>query len=107
MYVTIGLVPDCFRGQTYIASPYIVVNVTAERWPIVLSGYELTCFLDTEMACQWIVMMPTNKLCPDDFRDIGEALVVQIPIDLVPALLAKLLVGPQFPDLFVLGLQFV
>ena len=98
---------DCFRGQTYIASPYIVLDVTAERWPVVFSGYELTCFLDAEVACQWIVVMPTNKLRPDDFRDIREALVVQNPIDVIPALLAELLVGPQFLGLFVLGLQFV
>ena len=48
--------------------------------------------------------MPTNKLCPDDFRDVGEALVVQNPIDVVPALLAELLVSPQLPGLLVLGL---
>ena len=66
----------------------------AERWPIVLSGYELTYFLNTEVACQWIVVMPTNKLCPDNFQDVGEALVVQNPIDVIPALLAELLVGP-------------
>ena len=52
-------------------------------------------------------MMPANKLCPDNFRDVEEALVVQNPIDIVPALLAELLVGPQIPGLFVLGLQFV
>ena len=51
--------------------------------------------------------MPANKPCPDNFRDVKEALVVQNPIDVVPALLAKLLVGPQLPGLFVLGLQFV
>ena len=51
--------------------------------------------------------MPTNKLCPDDFRDIGEALVVQHAVDVVPALLAELLVGPQLSSLLVLGLQFV
>ena len=99
--------PDCFRGQAYIASPYIVLDVTAERWPVVFSGYELTCFLDTKVACQRIVVMPTNKLYPDDFRDVREALVVQNSIDVVPALLAELLVGPQLPGLLVLGLQFV
>ena len=45
--------------------------------------------------------MPTNKFCPDDFRDVGKALVVQNPIDVVPALLAKLLVGPQLLGLLV------
>ena len=79
----------------------------AKRWPIVLSGYKLTYFFDIKVACQWIVVMPTNKICPDDFRGVGEALVVQNPIDVVPALLAKLLVGLQLPGLFVLGLQFV
>ena len=51
--------------------------------------------------------MPTNKLCPDNFRDVREALVVQNPIDVVPALLAELLVGPQLTDLLVFDLQFV
>ena len=99
--------PDCFRGQAYIASPYIVLDVTAERLPVVFLGYELMCFLDIKVACQRIVVMPTNKLCPDDFRDVREALVVQHAVDVVPALLAELLVGPQLSSLLVLGLQFV
>ena len=83
----------------------------AERWPVVFLGYKLICFLNTKVACQRIVVMPTNKLCSDDFRDVGEALVVQDAVDVVPALLAELLVGllvgPQFPGLLVLVLQFV
>ena len=51
--------------------------------------------------------MPTNKLYPDDFRDVGEALMVQNSIDVIPTLLAELLVGLQLPGLLVLGLQFV
>ena len=76
---------DCFQGQAYIASPYIVLDVTAERWSVVFLSYELTCFLDTEVACQQIVVMPINKLCLDDFQDVGEALVMQHAIDIVPA----------------------
>ena len=83
----------------------------AKRWPIAFPGYELTCFLDTKVAYQRIVVMPTNKLCPDDFQDVGEALVVQHAVNVVSALLAKLLVGllvgPQLSSLLVLGLQFV
>ena len=74
---------DCFRGQAYIASLYIVLDVTVERWPVVFSGYELTCFLDTKVACQRIVVMPANKLCPDDFWDVGEALMVQHAVNVV------------------------
>ena len=88
-----GLVLDCFQGQTYVASPYIVLDITAERWLVVFLGYELICFLDTEVAYQRIVLMPTNKLCPNNFRNVGEALVVQNSIDVVPALLAELLIG--------------
>ena len=47
-----------------------------KRWPIVFPGYELMYFLDTEVVCQRIVIMPTNKLYSDDFRDVKEALVV-------------------------------
>ena len=64
----------------------------AKRWPIVFPGYELTCFFNAKVAYQRIIVMPTNKRCPDDFRDVMEALVVQNPIDVVPALLAELLV---------------
>ena len=52
-------------------------------------------------------MMPTYKLCPDDFWDVKQALVVQNPIDGVPALLAKLLISPELPGLLIFGLQFV
>ena len=83
----------------------------AKHWPIVFPGYELTSFLNTEVICQRIVVMPTNKLCLDDFRDVREAPVVQDAVNVVSALLAELLigllVGPQFPGLLVLGVQFV
>ena len=96
--------PDCFRGQAYIASPYIVLDVTAERWPVVFLGYELTCFLDTKVACQQIVVMPTNKFCSDDFRDVEKALVVQHAIDVV---LAFRVFRPGLPGLLVFGLQLL
>ena len=56
----------------------------AKRWPIVFPSYELICFLDTKVACPWIVVIPTNKLCPDNFRDVGKALVVQHAVNVVP-----------------------
>ena len=48
----------------------------AKRWPIVFLGYELTCFLDTKVARQRIVVMLANKFCLDNFQDIEEALVI-------------------------------
>ena len=52
-------------------------------------------------------MMPVDELYLDDFRDIREVLIVQNPIDVVPALLAKLFISPELPGLLVFGLQFV
>ena len=79
----------------------------AKRWPRVFPGYELTCFLDTKVACQRIVVMPINKLCSDDFWDVREALILQDVVDIVLALLAKLLFGPQLSSLLVFILEFL
>ena len=55
--------------------------------------------------------MSADELRPDDFRDVGEALVVQNAVNVVSALLVELLVGllvgPQLPGLLVPDLQFV
>ena len=96
---------NCFRGQAYIASLHIVFDVMAKGWPIVFLGYKLTYFFDIEVVCQQIVVIPTNKLCPDDFRDLREALMLPNPIDVVPALLAKLLVSTQLSGLLVFILK--
>ena len=98
--------PNCFQGQTYVASSYIVLDVMAERWPVVFSGYELICFLDIKVACQRIVVMPANKLYPDDFRDIREALIMQHAINVVPVGTAWLL-SSNLPSLVVLILEFL
>ena len=98
---------DCFWGQAYIVSFHIVFDIMANHWLIVFLGYELTFFLNIKVACQQIVLMPTYKLYPDDFWDVGEALVVQNFIDIVSALLAELLFSPELLGLLVFGLQFV
>ena len=95
---------DCFWGQTYVASPYIILDITAECWLVEFSGYKLTYFLDTKIACQQIVVMPANKLCPDDFRDIGEALVVQHIVNVIPASWVFRL---GLTSLFVFGLELL
>ena len=48
--------------------------------------------------------MSANKLCPDDFRDIREALVMQDPIDIVPAFCMPCL---GFLGLFIFSLQLL
>ena len=51
--------------------------------------------------------MLAEKLRSDDFRDVGEALVVQHAANIFSALLAKLLIGFQLLGLLVFGLQFM
>ena len=50
--------------------------------------------------------MPANKLCPDDFRDVGEALIVQHTVNVVPVGIAWLL-GSNLPSLVGLILEFL
>ena len=57
----------------------------AERWPVIFPGYKLMRFLDTKVTCQQIIMMPANKLCSEDFRDIREGLDVQHAVNIVLA----------------------
>ena len=51
--------------------------------------------------------MPADELHLDYFEDIREALVMQHAVNVFPAMLAKLLIGPQLPSLLVFVLQFV
>ena len=49
--------------------------------------------------------MPTNKLCLNDFLDVGEALVVQDAVNVLPVL--DQLFCPKLASIFVFGLQFM
>ena len=73
----------------------------AEHWPVVFLGYELMYFFNTKVDCQQIVVMPANKLCPDDFWDIREALVVQHAVDIISAFSMRCL---GLPGLLVFSL---
>ena len=51
--------------------------------------------------------MPADELYPDNLWDIEEVLVVQDPISVFSALLAKLFIGPEFLSLLVFILEFL
>ena len=67
---------DYFWGQAYNASFHVVLDVMAKWWLVIFLGYKLTYFLNIKVACLLAIMMPANELYPDDFQDLGEALVV-------------------------------
>ena len=52
-------------------------------------------------------MISANELYQDNFQYVKKALVVQYPINIFPALLAKLLISPELSGLLVFGLQFI
>ena len=49
--------------------------------------------------------MPADELCPNDFRDVGEALVVQHAVDVLPVL--GQLPRPKLTSVFVSVLQLL
>ena len=51
--------------------------------------------------------MPTDELYPNNFLDIKKVLMVQNPINIFLALLAKLLIGFEFLDLLIFILKFL
>ena len=52
-------------------------------------------------------MMPADEPCPNNFRDVKEALVMQDCVNVFPVLLAKLLISPKFPGLLVFLQEFL
>ena len=101
-----GLIKDCFQGQAYIISLCIVLDIMTKQRPVVFLGYELTCFLNTKVTYLLIVIMLTDKLCPDSFRDEGEALVMQYAVDVLPIIFDQLFC-PKFVSVFVFILQLL
>lgn len=74
--VTVKLVSNGLQGQGYIASLYIILNIMAKYFPIILLGNKFFCFFDSKVAYQQILVVPTDELCPDDLWDIKEPLMV-------------------------------
>ncbi len=42
----------------------------AEGRPVVFLGNQLSCFIDSEIAGQWVIMVPANQLGPDNLWHI-------------------------------------
>ena len=65
--ITVGLVAHCFRVQTNVTAFYIRFDLFSEARPIVFLTNQLFCFIDTEMAGQKVVMVPTDDFRLNDF----------------------------------------
>ena len=67
LQITIGFVSNCFQSQTDVAAFEIGFNIFSKARPIVFPTDELSGFVDTKVPCQWIIVVPTNELCSNDF----------------------------------------
>ena len=61
---------DYFQGYAYISSLHIVVDVIVKHWPVVFPCNKFAYFFDANVACLWVVVIPADESCPDDFRNI-------------------------------------
>ena len=68
LQVIIGLMSDRFQGQTNVVALDIGLDVFSETRPIIFPTNELSGFIDTKVPCQWVVVVPANELCSNNFR---------------------------------------
>ncbi len=61
---------DCFQSKTNVTACYVGFNIVAEGRSVVFSGNQLLYFVDSKMAGQWVIMVPTNQLGSDNFWHI-------------------------------------
>ena len=59
---------DYFWYQTNVAALDIDLNIFLETWLIISPANKLFCLIDTEIFCQRVIVVPTDKLCLNDFR---------------------------------------
>ena len=66
--ITVGLVSHRFQTQANVATFYIGLDVFSKARPIVFSADQFSCFIDTKMACQRVVVVSTGDLGSNNFR---------------------------------------
>ena len=68
LQISIGFVSDCFWTQAYVTTFDISLNISWEGQPIVFPANKVFGFIDAKMSYQKVVVVPTDKLCSNDFR---------------------------------------
>ena len=70
-----------WRLDTYITSSNIGFNVFSQGWSMVFPANQLSCLVNFEISCKWIIMVTTYHVGADEFWDIWEALVLEHSLD--------------------------
>ena len=66
--INVGLVPHCFQAQTHVTAFDLGLNILSEARTVVFTTDKLSCFINTKMACQKVVVVSANELCSNNFR---------------------------------------
>ena len=61
--ITVVLVPHRFQAQTHVTALDIGLDILSEAWSVVFTTDKLSCFIDTKMACQRVVVVLADELC--------------------------------------------
>ena len=91
------------RSQTNIATFNIGFNILLQRRSVILFGNQLLSFVDPKKVCKSIVMMSTNQLKLNIFRDKKEALILEYSFNIFLAF--GMLCSSEFVSLFIIALQ--
>ena len=75
---------DYFRRKANVTAFDIDLDVVAEGFLVVLPSDEFSRFLDAEITCWWVIMVPANQLSPNNFRNVGQTLMMQDSIEIFP-----------------------
>ena len=95
--------PNSFRSQANIVAFNICFNILMQCKPVILSCNQLLGLVNAKMACKKIVVILTDKLRSNDFRNVKEALILKHSFDIYPSF--KKLCSLQFFYLIVIILQ--
>ena len=95
--------PNSFESQANIAAFNIGFNIMIQCRPVILPGNQFLGLVNPIMVCKRIVVMLTNQLRSNDFRDVGKTPILEHFYDIYPSFWK--VCSPQFSCLIVVALQ--
>ena len=94
---------NSFGSHANIAAFNIGFNILTQRRPVIFPSNQLLGFINPEMACKKIVVMPTDQLQSNDPRNVRKASILKHSFNVFPSF--RKLYNPQFFCLIIVALQ--
>lgn len=104
--VIIKLVSKYFQNKANVIAYNVRLNITAKGLPIVFQDNQLSCFVNSEVTCLWIIIVLANQRSHNNFQHVRQALVAQYFIRVFfPAIFQALFPDFPHPPVFYIQLQ--